>query len=158
MNEEQLESRSLLDLATIIRESKKLGIRLVLIGGYAVGAYTRGYRYTKDIDLVADKPAIGKLKGLLSSLGYSTRDTEFGLAGSKRLNQEFIDLHISVGKIHDVSTNKDYPVNSTLFKEAKRLNESFVSRASSSSSRESKIGLIIKDPPSSFISIGLGAW
>jgi len=27
MNEEQLESRSLLDLATIIRESKKLGIR-----------------------------------------------------------------------------------------------------------------------------------
>jgi len=121
MNEEQLESRSLLDIATIIRESKKLSIRLLLIGGYAVAAYTRGYRYTKDIDLVADKPAIGKLKGLLSSLGYPTRDTEFGLAGSKRLNQEFIDLHISVGKIHDVSTNKDYPVDSTLFKNAKRL-------------------------------------
>ena len=122
MNEEQLESRSLMDLARIIRESKKLGIRLVLIGGYAVAAYTRGYRYTKDIDLVADKPTIGKLKGLLSSLGYSTRDTEFGLAGSKRLNQEFIDLHISVGKIHDISTGKNYPVDSTLFKNAKRLN------------------------------------
>jgi len=61
MNEEQLESRSLLDLATVIRESKKFGIKLVLIGGYAVAAYTRGYQYTKDIDLVADKPAIGKL-------------------------------------------------------------------------------------------------
>ena len=107
MNEEQVESRSLTDLARIFQEARKLGIGLVLIGGYAVAAYTRGYRYTKDIDLVADKPTIGRLKGLLSGLGYSIRDTEFGIAGSKRVNKDFIDLHISVGKIHDISTGND---------------------------------------------------
>lgn len=121
MNEEQVESRSLIDLARIFQEARKLGIGLVLIGGYAVAAYTRGYRYTKDIDVVADKPTIGRLKGLLSSLGYSIRDTEFGIAGSKRVNKDFIDLHISVGKIHDISTGNDYPVDLTLFKNAKRL-------------------------------------
>ncbi len=84
-------------------------------------AYTRGYRYTKDIDLVADKPTLGKLKGLLKSLDYSIRDTEFGIAGAKRLNGEFIDLHMSVGKIIDVSTGKEYPVDSGFFKNAKRL-------------------------------------
>jgi hypothetical protein len=109
-----------------------LGIKLVLIGGYAVAAYTRGYRYTKDIDLVADKPAVGRLKGLLKSLSYSIRDTEFGLAGSKRLNKGFIDLHISVGRIYDVSTGKEYPVDSSLFKNAKRLTvKGYISKTSS---------------------------
>lgn len=75
-----------------------------------MAAYTRGYRYTKDIDLVTDKPAVGKLKGLLGSLGYSMRDTEFGLAGSKQVNQDSIDLHIGVGKVHDLSSGKHFPV------------------------------------------------
>ncbi len=136
MNEEEVEGRSLLDLASIIREARKLGIKLLLIGGYAVAAYTRGYRYTKDIDLLADRPAIGKLKGLLHNLGYSTRDTEFGLAASKRLNQGFSDLHISVGKIHDISTDKDYPFNPALFKNAKLLNvKGYFARTSSLKTR-----------------------
>lgn len=121
MEEEQVESKSLADLAKIILEARKVGIRLVLIGGYAVAAYTRGYRYTKDIDLATDKPAVGRLKSLLRSLGYSIRDTEFGLAGSRRLGHDFIDLHISVGKIRDISTNREYPADSILFKNARRL-------------------------------------
>jgi hypothetical protein len=56
MSEEEVEKRSLRDLDTILQAARELGIKLVLIGGYAVAAYTRGYRYTKDIDLVADKP------------------------------------------------------------------------------------------------------
>jgi hypothetical protein len=132
MNEEEVEKRSLQDLDAILQAARKLGIKLVLIGGYAVAAYTRGYRYTKDIDLVADKPALGRLKGLLKSLSYSVRDTEFGLAGSKHLNKGFIDLHISVARIYDVSTGKEYPVNSSLFKNAKRLTvKGFIARASS---------------------------
>jgi hypothetical protein len=132
MSEEEVEKRSLQDLDTILQAARKLGIKLVLIGGYAVAAYTRGYRYTKDIDLVADKPAVGRLKGLLKSLSYSIRDTEFGLAGSKRLNKGFIDLHISVGRIYDVSTGKEYPVDSSLFKNAKRLTvKGYISKTSS---------------------------
>ncbi len=50
MSEEETERKSLADLEGMLREGRKLGIRLLLIGGYAVAAYTRGYRYTKDID------------------------------------------------------------------------------------------------------------
>jgi hypothetical protein len=97
MNEEEVERKSLGDLRVVLEAARKEGIRLLIIGGYAVGAYTRGYRYTKDIDLVADKPTLGKLKGLMRELDYSIRDTEFGIAGKKKLNGGFIDLHISVG-------------------------------------------------------------
>ncbi len=121
MSEEQVERRSLEDLEDMLDAAHKQGIRLVIIGGYAVAAYTRGYRYTKDIDLVADKPVLGKLKGLLKSLGYSIRDTEFGIAGTKKLSKGFVDLHISVGRIRDISTGKEYPINSSFFKYAKRL-------------------------------------
>lgn len=118
MNEEELERRSLGDLRTILSDAQKLGIKLVIIGGYAVASYTRGYRYTKDIDLVANKPTVGNLKGLLKNLGYSVRDTEFGIAGSKRTDRGFVDLHISVGRVFDVSTRKEYAVDHTLFEAA----------------------------------------
>ena len=53
MNEELIEREGLNDLGRIGKEAEGWGLNLVLIGGYAVRAYTRGYRYTKDIDLVA---------------------------------------------------------------------------------------------------------
>jgi hypothetical protein len=121
MKEEEVERSSLGDLATILHEAKKLGIRLLLIGGYAVTAYTRGYRYTKDIDLVAEKPGVGKLKGLLRGRGYAVTDTEFGLKGTKRLNQDFVDLHISVGEVYDASSGKRYPIDRALFRRPPRL-------------------------------------
>lgn len=130
MSEEEVERRSLEDLQAVLEEAHKQGIKLVIIGGYAVAGYTRGYRYTKDIDLVADKPTLGKLKGLLKSLDYSIRDTEFGIAGAKRLNGGFIDLHISVERIVDVSTGKEYPVDSSFFSNAKRLTiRGYISKA-----------------------------
>jgi len=112
--EEEIEGRSLEYLEGILQRSRKLRIDLVLIGGYAVAAYTRGYRYTKDIDMITDRPSLGKLSGLLSDLGYSIRVTEFGIAGSKRFDRGFIDLHISIGKVHDISTNSDFQVDSTM--------------------------------------------
>jgi len=121
MNEEELEKLSLEDLEAILKAARKLGIKLVLIGGYAVASYTCGYHYTKDIDLVAHKPAVGKLRGLLKTFGYSVRDTEFGIAGSRALNSDFIDLHISFGKILDASTGKEYPIDSSLFRNARRM-------------------------------------
>jgi hypothetical protein len=121
MSEEEVERKSLKDLEAVLKEAHKQDIKLVIIGGYAVAAYTRGYRYTKDIDLVADKRTVGKLKGLLKSLGYSIRDTEFGIAGAKKLDGGFIDLHMSVGKIYDMSSGKEYPVDSSFFRNARRL-------------------------------------
>ncbi len=121
--EERVERESLQDLKKILSKSRKSQIGLLLIGGYAVAAYTRGYRYTKDIDLVADKQSFGKFRGLLNDLGYSTRKTDFGIAGTKRIgigdNNSFVDLHISVGKVHDISTNNYFPIDPSLFKKAK---------------------------------------
>ena len=50
MTEAELEIESLKDSKKVIEEAEKWRIKLVLIGGYAVRAYTRGYRFTKDID------------------------------------------------------------------------------------------------------------
>ena len=121
MSEAELEIESLKDLKKIMEEAEKWAIKLVLIGGYAVRAYTKGYRFTKDIDLVTTKETLGNLKALLQYLGYTLRDTEFGVAGSKKFNQGFIDLHISVGKIFDMSTSLAYPVTDNLFLNAKKL-------------------------------------
>jgi hypothetical protein len=60
----------------------------------------------------------------LNDLGYSIRKTEFGIAGAKRLgtgDNSFVDLHISVEKVHDISTNNDFPIDPSLFKKAKIL-------------------------------------
>ncbi len=121
MSDVELEVKSLQDLQTIVTEAKKWKIKLAVIGGYAVQAYTRAYRFTKDIDLVTTREGLWKFKALLRDLGYAFRDTEFGIAGSKRFNEGFIDLHVSVGKIFDMSTGLTYPVSEKLFSDAKEL-------------------------------------
>lgn len=118
-----LERASLEDLGKIFDQARKTGIRLMIIGGYAVSAYTKEYRYTKDIDLIAEKQSLGRLRGLLNTMNYSIRKTEFGIAGTKRLgnrDNNFIDLHISIGNVHDISTNSDFSVDESIFKKAKR--------------------------------------
>jgi hypothetical protein len=121
MSDVELEVKSLQDLQTITTEAKKWKIKLALIGGYAAQAYTRAYRFTKDIDLVTTREGLWKFKSLLRDLGYTFRDTEFGIAGSKPFNEGFIDIHISVGKILDMSTGFTYPVSQKLFNNAKKL-------------------------------------
>lgn len=121
MSDVELEVKSLQDLQTITTEAKKWKIKLAVIGGYAVQAYTRAYRFTKDIDLVTTREGLWKFKSLLRDLGYIFRDTEFGIAGSKPFNEDFINIHISVGKIFDMSTGFTYPVSQKLFNNAKKL-------------------------------------
>jgi hypothetical protein len=120
MNENLVEREGLNDLGRIVKEADGCGLNLVVIGGYAVRAYTRGYRYTKDIDLVAALTEMGRLIALLKSLGYEVKETKFGLAGSRKLDGGFIDLHISVGEIWDISTNKRYAIDEIL-KESERM-------------------------------------
>lgn len=118
MNEILVEREGLNDLSRIVKEAERWGLNLVVIGGYAVRAYTRGYRYTKDIDLVASMTEMGRLIALLKSMGYEVKETKFGLVGRKKLDGGFIDLHISIGEIWDISTNKRYAIDEIL-KESK---------------------------------------
>lgn len=110
----ELEIKSLEDLEKIVEKADKLGVKFTVIGGYAVRAYTRGYRYTKDIDAVTQKEDRGGLIALLKSRGYDIRKTDFGIASNKKLDEGFIDLHISFGKVWDMSTNSTYPAKEIL--------------------------------------------
>jgi len=121
LSDAELEVKSLQDLQTLIIKAKKWKIKLAVIGGYAVQAYTKAYRFTKDIDLVITREGLWKFEGLLRELGYTLRETEFGIAGSKPFNEGFIDIHVSVGKIFDMSTSITYPVSHELFTNAKEL-------------------------------------
>lgn len=121
LSDVELEVKSLQDLQTIINEAKKWKIKLAVIGGYAVQAYTRAYRFTKDIDLVTTREGLWKFKSLLRDLGYTFRDTEFGIAGSKPFDEGFIDIHVSVGKIFDMSTGFTYRVSQKLLNNAKEF-------------------------------------
>lgn len=108
MKERELELQSLSDLKRILKETERWNLKLSVIGGYAVRAYTRGYRYTKDIDLIAEKREKGRLIALLKSLGYGIKETQFGLSGSKNTDIGFIDLHIAINEVWDISTDKKY--------------------------------------------------
>ena len=119
LSDAELEVKSIQDLQTLIIKAKKWKINLAVIGGYAVQAYTKAYRFTKDIDLVTTREGLGKFEGLLRELGYTLRETEFGIAGSKPFNEGFINIHVSVGKIFDMSTSITYPVSHELFSNAK---------------------------------------
>jgi hypothetical protein len=112
-----VERESLKDLKIIVKNAKEWGVKTVVIGGYAVRAFTNAYRHTKDIDMAVAKEERGKFTALLKDLNYDLRDTEFGLAASKKFDSDFIDVHISVGKIFDISTGNSYPITKQLFDE-----------------------------------------
>lgn len=115
-----IELESLNDLEKIIMEAKKWELKLALIGGYAVRAYTAGYRYTKDMDFIA-KGDIWKIKSFLNSLGYETVKKKNILAGRKKIDGGYVDLHISINEVFDISSGKSYPLTDDIFNSAKNL-------------------------------------
>lgn len=89
-----MEAVSLKDLARIEKEAKGFGVDLVLIGGYAVRAYTlpRSWRFTKDIDFITTRKNMTALHGILRLLEYDFEETEFGVKGSKNINNLSIEI------------------------------------------------------------------
>ncbi len=116
----QLEQESFKGLAMIEREIKEWNIEMVLIGGYAVRAFTNrdSWRVTKDMDFVIAKKDKGILNSFLRFKNYNCEFTEFGLRGSRKINKNSIDLHIAVNKIYDVSTGKTYYIPDDFFKKS----------------------------------------
>jgi hypothetical protein len=123
-SEREIEERSLKDLREILTEAKSWGLKILVIGGYAVRAYTIGYRYTKDIDMVVNKEETGRFSGLLKGLDYKVTRTKFGISGTKKVNGGDIKLHISIGEIYDESTNNRYPINEDTFRNSRMLDVS----------------------------------
>ncbi len=120
-SEREIEERSLKDLREILKDTKDWGLKIVVIGGYAVRAYTVGYRYTKDIDMIVNKEERGRFTGLLNGLKYKVKKTKFGITGTKKIDGGDIKLHISIGQVYDESTGNTYPVTDDTFKKSKTL-------------------------------------
>jgi len=120
----RIEVVSLKDLGGIDKEAKRFGIDLILIGGYAVRAYTepRSWRFTKDIDFITTRKDLTALRGVFQLLEYGFEETEFGVKGSKKINRESIELHISVDKVIDWSTGLEYKLPEDIFRKATGMN------------------------------------
>jgi len=121
MKMQDVERESLKDLKILVQKSREWKLDMAVIGGYAVRAFTNAYRHTKDIDIGIAREEKGNFIALFKELRYKLRDTSFGLAASKKFDSDFIDIHISVGKIFDMSSGLSYPITKELFDESKVL-------------------------------------
>jgi len=122
--EGRIELISLKNLERINQEAKKFQIDFILIGGYAVRAYTnpRSWRFTKDMDFITTRKDLGALRGVFALLGYSFDETEFGVKGRKMFDKSSIELHISVDRVIDWSTGLEYKLPEDIFTKASELN------------------------------------
>lgn len=118
----KIEVVSLEDLERIDKEAKNFQIDLILIGGYAVRAYTnpRSWRFTKDMDFITTRKDLTALRGVFELLGYDFERTEFGVKGSKKINITSIELHISVDRVIDWSTKLEYKLLEDIFTKASK--------------------------------------
>ncbi len=119
-----LEQESFKDLAMIEKEIKEWNIKIVLIGGYAVRAFTNrdSWRVTKDMDFMTAKKDKGILNSFLRFKNYNCEFTEFGLRGARKINNESINLHMAVDKIYDASTGKTYYIPDDFFEKSVKRN------------------------------------
>lgn len=119
----RIEAISLRDLKRINREARNFQMDLILIGGYAIRAFTRerSWRFTKDIDFITTRRDLTALRGMFDLFGYDFERTDFGVKGSKRINSESIELHISVDKVIDWSTGLEYKLSLDIFAKANRM-------------------------------------
>lgn len=66
--------------------SRKHNLKVVVIGGYAVRAYTKTRpRYTKDIDLATKNEDLPRLRKILEKLKYAVRDRPHGFSGYRKV-------------------------------------------------------------------------
>ena len=119
-DESKIELTSLRDLGRIDEEARNFEIDLIVIGGYAVRAYTtpRSWRFTKDMDFVTTRRDLTALRGVFGLLKYGFEQTEYGVKGSKKINSASIELHISVDKVIDWSTGLEYQLPEDIFSKA----------------------------------------
>lgn len=122
--EGRIEAVSLKDLKRIDQKATNFGMGFILIGGYAVRAYTnpRSWRFTKDIDFITTRRDLVALRGVFELLEYGFEQREFGVKGSKKIDITSIELHISVDKVIDWSTGLEYKLPEDIFTRAGKKN------------------------------------
>ena len=87
-----------------------------LIGGLAVRGHTRRKRYTHDIDLSVNREDKSNLIAILKSMGFTYRDqTSFGgVKAWRQIGKVMVELHISVDKLWDMRSGRQYVLSSAI--------------------------------------------
>jgi hypothetical protein len=74
------------------------------------------------MDFITTSKDLGALSSIFDLLGYGLERTEFGLKGSKKVNKNSIELHVSVDKVIDWSTGLEYELPEDIFARADSVN------------------------------------
>lgn len=118
MDPQEFERELLRNLTQLLERSQELGCHPLLIGGYAVRAYVPvRKRFTEYLDLAISRYDQGKLIAALKALGYEYHpETAFGgIKATKQIAERSLELHVSVDKVWDISSDKTYPLSEDTF-------------------------------------------
>ena len=98
-------------LEQFLERCREFGIRPRLIGGLAVRGFARRKRFTHDIDLAINRHDKPNLIALLKQMGFEYQDqSQFeGVKASKRIGNTTIEIHITVERLWDMTSNRTYP-------------------------------------------------
>ncbi len=102
--------QTLTHLLTLCRE---FGVRPRLIGGLAVRGFARRKRFTHDIDLAISRHDKPNLVAILKQMGFDYQDqSQFdGVKASKRIGEVAVEIHISVERLWDMTSNQTYTLS-----------------------------------------------
>jgi hypothetical protein len=91
----------------------EFGVRPRLIGGLAVRGFARRKRFTHDIDLAVGRHDKPNLIALLKQMGFAYQDqSQFeGVKASKRIGNTTVEIHISVERLWDMTSNQTYTLS-----------------------------------------------
>ncbi len=84
-----------------------------LIGGLAVRGFARRKRFTHDIDLAISRQDKPNFITILKRLGFEYQDlTKFeGVKATKRVGNTSVEIHISVERLWDMTSNQTYTLS-----------------------------------------------
>jgi hypothetical protein len=100
-------------LEQLLELCRDFGVRPRLIGGLAVRGFARRKRFTHDIDLAIDRRDKPNLIAILKQMDFSYQDqSQFeGVKASKRIGNTTVEIHISVERLWDMTSNQTYTLS-----------------------------------------------
>jgi len=100
-------------LERLLELCREFGIHPRLIGGLAVRGFARRKRFTHDIDLAISRYDKSNLIAILKQMGFDYQDqSQFeGVKASKRIGQIAVEIHISVGRLWDMTSKQTYTLS-----------------------------------------------
>ncbi len=101
-------------LEELLQLCREYGVRPRLIGGLAVRGFARRKRFTHDIDLAINRHDQPNLIAILKQMGFDYQAlTQFeGVKAAKRVGNTTVEIHISVERLWDMTSNQTYTLSS----------------------------------------------